>query len=194
MKSTGSIVISFVLGLLLLHWSATWAQGDDTSVIKWQPEPLLTYTDFMAKAQNGSEVAMTSSGFYFQYQYNGREELTVELYATFDKSKSWFKPEGKVPEVLAHEQCHFDITELYVRKLRQQLANADFKKKNDFQKQLTKMFNDNNSKCAKAQRDYDAETKHGIDKEEELKWQKKVALELNELDAYRDEKFVVEVQ
>lgn len=180
------------MGLLLLvqHHSA---QAQNNNEIHWQPTPLLDYADFMGKPQNGSEVAMTSSGFYFNYQYNGKEDLILELYATFDKSKSWFKPEGKFPEVLAHEQCHFDITELYARQLRQQIATFHFKKKNDFEKPLTKMYNDCNKKCSQAQRDYDLQTKHGIETEKQLQWQQKIAKELAALEDFTKEKMEIKV-
>lgn len=179
--------------LLFLNFQVN-AQDGVSNEIHWQPAPLLDYTDFMGKPQNGSEVAMTSSGFYFNYQYNGKEDLTLELYATFDKSKSWFKPEGKVPEVLAHEQCHFDITELYVRQLRQQIAACHFKKKTDFDKPLTKMYNDCNKKCSQAQRDYDQQTRHGIETEKQQEWQQKIAKELAALEEFTQEKMEFKVE
>lgn len=181
-----------IIALLMLVLNLN-GQGLTTNEILWQPMQLLDYSDFMGKPQNGSEVAMTSSGFYFNYQYNGNDYLTLELYATFDKSKSWFKPEGKVPEVLAHEQCHFDITELYVRQLRQQIAAYHFKKKSDFEKPLTKMYNDCNKKCSQTQRDYDQQTRHGIDTEKQLEWQQKIAKELDALKEFMQEKMDIKV-
>jgi hypothetical protein len=182
-----------IIGLLMIGLKVN-CQDADTNIIHWQPTPLLDYNDFTGKPQNGSEVAMTSSGFYFNYQYNGKEDLTLELYATFDKSQSWFKPEGKVPEVLAHEQCHFDITELYVRQMRQQISAYRFKKETDFDKPLTKMYNDCNKKCSQAQRDYDQQTRHGIETEKQLEWQQKIAKELEVLNAFTKEKMEFKVE
>jgi len=188
-----SITLCFFLAVMLFQAGQIKAQTPDNNLIHWQPTPLLTYADFMGQPENVSEVAMTSSGFYFNYQYNGKGVLTVELYATFDKSQSWFKPDAKVPEVLAHEQCHFDIAELYVRKLRQQISNATFKTNSDVQKELSKMFNDCNSRCAKEQRNYDAQTKHGIDTEKQEQWQEKIAKELAELNDFTQEKMEIKV-
>ena len=194
MNFTAKLFMTFIIVGLLTVVKQVNAQHDGSNEIHWQPLPLLDYTDFNGEPQNGSEVAMTSSGFYFNYQYNGKEDLNLELYATFDKSKSWFKPEGKLPEVLAHEQCHFDITELYVRQLRKQITAFQFKKKTDFAKPLNKMYDDCNKKCSQAQRDYDLQTKHGIETEKQQEWQQKVANELAELKEFTREKMELKVE
>lgn len=39
-----------------------------------------------------------------------------------DPKQSWVKPDRKTPELLRHEQGHFDIGEIYARKIRTALA------------------------------------------------------------------------
>ena len=74
-------------------------------------------------------AATTASGisYNFSTSYENNElkvEYTVSAY--FYPTRSWYKPEVCNDVTLMHEQLHFDITELYARKMSKQLAETKF--------------------------------------------------------------------
>ncbi|MEO8149011.1 MAG: DUF922 domain-containing protein [Bacteroidia bacterium] len=160
------------------------AQGKDSTLITWSDSYKLNYDDFMGKPGKEAEVALTSSGIYFLYEYDGKSQLSIQLSSMFDKTKSWFKEDGKVPEVLSHEQTHFDITELNVRLFRKALTERSFRKANNFDVLLPRIYNDFTGKCSQMQNDYDNQTNHGTDTNAQKGWEKKVAKQLEELKQY----------
>ncbi len=51
------------------------------------------------------------------------------MVAFFDRQRSWVKNEAKLDYVLRHEQGHFDIFEVYTRKIRKALSEKKLIKK-----------------------------------------------------------------
>src|SRR5262249_44372894 len=101
-------------GLVVILLSAAALPGN---FIYWSAEKKLTGSDFQGRPDPASSMkAMTHSGIAYSWQCaNGT--LTYEVIARFDRSKSWMRP-GAETKLLLHEQKHFDITEIYARKMR----------------------------------------------------------------------------
>ena len=53
-------------------------------------------------------------------------ELDFEVNAYFYPEESWYKPAVCDTFILGHEQLHFDISELFARKMRGRLRNTTF--------------------------------------------------------------------
>lgn len=169
---------------LFLRFHCSIAQANDSNVMEWSAGYKLTYEDFKGMPGNGSEVALTSSGFYFLYDYDGNKHLKVEIKAMFDKSKSWFREDGKNEQVLLHEQTHFDITELYVRQFRKFLVEKQFTSGMKFNLLLPRYYNEFINKCSTAQNHYDIETSHGTRDAQQKEWEKKITRQLKQLEEY----------
>lgn len=104
----------------------------------------------------------------------------VRASSSFDKGKSWVKPDQKTDKLLQHEQYHFDITEYWARELEkglrgvvgcgttQQKANDDAEAKGNAAK--AKCAED----CKKLQEKYDTETDHGRKEDKQKEWCEKV--------------------
>ena len=77
----------------------------------------LRWSDFKGKVPLGSgAAATTASGISYEFStfYKGDEmfvDYTVTTY--FYPTKSWYKPKICNDVTLAHEQLHFDISELF---------------------------------------------------------------------------------
>ena len=84
---------------------------------------------------------------------------------------------------MAHEQLHFDITELYARKFRQQVAHLVVS--NSIKSQLQNLHEKINKELALAQNTYDRETDNSVNLELQNKWNSYVKLELKKLEAYK---------
>src|SRR5690606_36236150 len=90
--------------------------------IVWHPLRKLTISNFRGPIDKRPFLAATSSTFRYAMKMNnftGRALISVESY--FDCKLSYFKPSTQDSAVLAHEQLHFDITEIYARKFRKKV-------------------------------------------------------------------------
>ena len=171
--------IFLVLGLMA---DATAQQHKCKDCIEWSEDKKLKWSDFKARPNRlSSNAALTDSGMSIGLKCDGTtSEVTIQCF--FDRSKSWTK-NNESKYLLAHEQLHFDITELFVRKLRKQLAALN----NDCNKlsQKVQEYYDNNYKEFVAyQQRYDSESNHSLNKEKQKYWEAKVTRELNELRPY----------
>ena len=87
---------------------------DNTAYIPYGQERPLQIADFTGSSQAmGAEMAATMSGMEFSSTgtiESGENVINIVITPYFDSRQSWFKEEGKIPAVLAHEQAHFDIT------------------------------------------------------------------------------------
>ena len=100
----------------------------------------------------------------------------------FIKSKSWAKSKNN-DILLIHEQGHFDIAELFARKLRKAFAEYKFNYKT-VGKDIDNLFLLNKQERAKMDALYDKETKHSQDKQQQILWNKRIKTELNKLKKY----------
>ncbi|MGB2759905.1 MAG: DUF922 domain-containing protein, partial [Maribacter stanieri] len=95
-------------------------------VVSWEPNFRFTWNDFKGDVPiTSGAAATTASGITYRFStYYENDELKVDynVYAYFYPTKSWYKPKLCNEVTLLHEQLHFDITELYARKMRKQLA------------------------------------------------------------------------
>lgn len=97
---------------------------------------------------------------------------------------SWVKPGSKDPQLLAHEQLHLNISELYGRKLRKSMAEFIPDPDSDIKKILERIYQKNESARRQMQEKYDRETAHGHKKEAQTKWEEFLRTELSKLKAY----------
>ncbi|OGX89295.1 hypothetical protein BEN47_07830 [Hymenobacter lapidarius] len=112
--------------------------------------------------------------------------FTGTVQATFDPTASWFRdPKNFTPQLLRHEQLHFDITEVYARIMRQKLvvfqAKADCAKLQPAFNNLTKAVY---AEWDREQNRFDAETSHGLNAVKQDYWEKQTQIKLAQLAAF----------
>ncbi|HEX8348695.1 MAG TPA: hypothetical protein VF598_01915 [Hymenobacter sp.] len=98
--------------------------------IPWHPARRLRQVDFKAHAVGQPFDAATSSFLRYRYFNRAREGVAlVRIENVFDCHRSYFKDVDNAASILAHEQAHFDISEIYARRLaralQQQVANLE---------------------------------------------------------------------
>ena len=162
------------------------AQGNR---IPWREGTKLNWTDFTGPPDHSSEHdATTRYSFDYNYKWDGNGAITVKISLYFDKNISWKKAgEGLTPELLKHEQIHFDIAELYARKMRKTFAEytAAHKSGPNTKNEIAKLFSEMSAETQKFQDVYDSETNHSEITEKQMEWNKKVSLMLSELSQYK---------
>lgn len=190
--------IAGVLFLVLFIISSFQSKMPDMGeTITWSPTKL-TWDDFKKKISgNTIEAACTVWGIYISnHPKQVSDTFYFDVHAFFSKTLSAknTKKESLTDNVLTHEQKHFDITEVYARMLRKDLEEAKFKNVTDFYKSVQLMYNKESSACNKEQAEYDNETKHSMNIDEQEKWNKKVAEELEKYKAYTDTQLKIVVK
>jgi predicted secreted Zn-dependent protease len=79
----------------------------------------------------------------------------------------------KTDYILAHEQGHFDITEIFARKLNEALQNYEFNKKT-FRKDINDIYQAIVKQKEEYQKMYDGETDHSRNKKIQYEWLEKI--------------------
>lgn len=148
----------------------------------WRADSLLTTEHFQAKRNNvkGAFAYTTLSIWLYQRDVAGKLLFFVD--ALMLKSKSFLPKDA--PYALNHEQKHFDLCEVYARKIRQKLAEKDFTKVKDTQAEVSKIYNRLMDDYTKEQEKFDKETEHGINAAKQKIWDDKIAAMLADLAAY----------
>ena len=161
------------------------ANTDSTNIIYWSSSRPLSWSDFkgIPDTKYNGISAITSSGIL---HYKGCEKglISYKVKAYFEKYESWVKTEALTGHHLEHEQLHFDITEIYARKLRKALANKQFRCGQEVQ--LEKFVDDFLKDWRNEQDKFDYHTKHSLDSEQQHEWFDKIAAELASLEEYAE--------
>jgi hypothetical protein len=185
----------FQLILFLFHLSSGLGNSNPTKefsasdTLAWHPETKLTWNDFLAEAPSRNNfAAFTYTLISMEYSAkitNGKVTPKFEIYAAFNKRKSWVKnqKEARTAEILAHEQAHFDIAEITARKLRKALLNETYSR-NNLEDKINTIYQETIQAGDTMQAQYDEESNHGLNKIQQLQWLKRVERELAELADY----------
>lgn len=145
--------------------------------IAWQSSKTLSWSDFKGNPSAGDNfVASTSSGMSQSYVIGGDGVLNKEetqVVAHFYPEYSWFKTKDTTALLLKHEQTHFDITEIHARILNARIQSYKFTSNSKVEvKALYEKIEDQRRNM---QRKFDEETNHSINREEEKKWEVRIA-------------------
>jgi len=148
--------------------------------IIWQKDSLLTQADFKGKVTKQWAGCCATFLMVEPKETNGNIIFSVQ--AVFIKSKSNIIKTSEY--ILKHEQLHFDICELFARKLRKEMLETDFTKVKNIQHVIQTMYNKINMEYAKYEEKYDQDTNHGENPAKQKVWEDDVAIQMKALDQY----------
>lgn len=155
-------------------------QANAEELISWSANKKLTWADYKGSPKPGADaVASTATYLGIEYSFNNKG-FGYKITCSFSKTRSWGS--HKTDYILAHEQGHFDIAEIFARKLNWRMSEYRFDK-NNFKTDLKKIYDEITREKEVMQNDYDRETNHSIKKEKQVEWLKKIDQALTE---YRD--------
>lgn len=155
--------------------------GETEELIDWSPARKLTWDDYKAAPDPGSDAA-ASTTTYLTISYNiTSREFSYAIESKFSKTRSWGL--YKTPYILSHEQGHFDIAEVFARQLNKKMREYRFDKRS-YERDLKKIYDEVLAGKKKMQDDYDRETNHSINREMQSEWLKKIAKMLEEYKDY----------
>ena len=154
----------------------------------WHPERPLSWEDYKGNPSTIRETnvaARTSCRFGIKIDtLSTPGKANVIVTNEFICSQSSVRPGQQQLSLLAHEQLHFDLCEVYARSLRKTLAAAALTPANvaaiskDAFLQTYQLYREQQAL-------YDVETAHGLNQEAQTHWQKKISDALIVLKAYQ---------
>lgn len=140
---------------------------EDDEFIPWLGDRLLTWNDFQSPPKRNTDaVASTSTSLGIAYQVEDGK-LTYQITCNFSKKKSWGSM--KTDYILAHEQGHFDITEIFARKLHKALDEYDFNRKN-YKGDISRIYQKIVAEKEAMQHAYDKESDHSRKRRLQFEW------------------------
>jgi hypothetical protein len=156
--------------------------------IEWSPYRRLTWDDFKGRpreALNPGVAAQTYCGFGFQTnRVTMFKQAKVFSINTFSCYLSWVRPDQKGrADLLAHEQGHFDLCEVYARQLRKVLLERKLTVYNlttDANLEFRHIYNQYLNK----QELYEKGTDYGRNRQKQLEWEQRIREYLDELHDY----------
>ena len=152
--------------------------------IQWNEKRKLKIEDFKGTTEKRPFTAATVSSFrYLLSTKTGySKHYTIKATTFFDCKTSYFKHSTSDSIVLAHEQIHFDISELYARKflIRMEKEAKSVKEALEIQQ---KVLNDISRELQLKQDEYDSEVY--ADRLKQPKWNKWINLELEKTNSYK---------
>lgn len=149
--------------------------------ILWSADKKLVWEDFKGNPDyKKTYTAITQYNIYSDSTEFKNDTLVFAIRNLFNPNESWVKQLSE--ELLTHEQLHFDIAEVYARKLRKLIKTHVFYRNTmnwDFREFHDKVL----AECAMRQKQYDEETGHSVNSKRQKEWEAQIAKELEE---YRD--------
>lgn len=154
--------------------------------IVWSAGRKLTWADFKGAVPDASAFsAATSASINYQSAYSSPfAKVKFFTEAVFHCHESWVKPVfiGDT-SLLRHEQGHFDLSEIYARQVRRQLA-ADKLSYYLVGIPAQKILDELSQAFDARQKQYDEETDHGRNHEKQEQWDKEIQQSLATPGAY----------
>lgn len=173
-------VIVFFLSLTFIY------SGDE--YIGWNPFYQLQWDDFRGEPPPG---ARGDAGAVVKIQakpYRIKDEVFYDVKALFNRDKSWVRDGSDI--LLRHERIHFDLAELYARKIRQrigQLKHDDVKDIRVFNAAIRELLDESNEVDIR----YDVETLHGAMSGRQKEWNLSVRDELKVMEPFARKRKII---
>lgn len=157
--------------------------------IIWKEDQKLIWDHFKSpvnRKNNPDVVAYTHCGWEYSVikSTNPKSPVTIEITTIFNENKSWKDVTRINDYVLVHEQKHFDIAEIFARKLRKEVGEK-VKTSGDYDKVFETIYHKISTDYRNFQISYDKDTEHGMNKEKQAEYNALISEELEHLKSYK---------
>jgi predicted secreted Zn-dependent protease len=170
-----TLIVFFILPLFVV------AQNEES--VQWSVNKKLDWNDYLAKPSSTSDAAaITSTSIGIEYHVTNNT-FTYTVTCLFSKTRSWGR--NKTDYILQHEQGHFDITEIFARKLAKELSDYKFNSE-DYERQVNVIYKRIMDEKEEYQNRYDMETDFSRNKEKQAEWLDRIRAELEKSSAFAD--------
>ncbi len=143
-------------------------------MLDWSAGRKLTWSDFTQIPDDGKKIAALTT-YEISYEFvRGASGWEPIVSCRFNQRESWVKRTRERKYILEHEQLHFDIAELFARKLRKKYDELSWiggRPERSPQAVFEEIF----ASCKVMQWQYDEETDHGTIDVQQDRWASVVA-------------------
>ncbi len=158
----------------------------EDEVISWSKDRKLTWGDYKGKPQKRFAAASTVYSLGRKV-LNGKDgAIVARISAYFYCNDSWKNVNWINESVLAHEQKHFDIVELYARKFRKGMSEMILSNFKDAEEKVDSLYEVINKEMDVFQDKYDDETNGSMDSEGQKKWNNNIDNEITALGKFQN--------
>ena len=152
--------------------------------IAWIPAIQLSWNDFKGTPENNT-VELAATDYSILYTLHAFSQgMTITLKCAFNIKSSWTK-DTTDEFLLSHELGHFNLAEVYARKIRKDLSSQSFKY-DSATNQFKKVYNKYYTLLNKQQDAYDFATNFSKNHIVQKLWTARIDSMLHSLDSYRD--------
>jgi hypothetical protein len=171
-KALYQIIIIFLLGSFITHVAAQ-ASTDDKIIsgdtLKWEY--------FTGKPDSTSNFwATTNWGVYYKYTITSFHADTIKINLKVWhvlKGNSWILPEKESDQLLHHEQGHFNLAILCEDEFKKAIDTTTFLM-TGYDQKINLIFNSVLNNIAEMEKQYDKETNHMYNLDEQKQWDEKI--------------------
>lgn len=164
---------AILLALLFIH-----------PTIEWDSAKRITWTDFKGLCKDSSAAA-TCTNIYMENEIDGEGNMSFNVRAVFLPTKSYVSPTcSKSIKLLQHERLHFDITEVYARRLRILLVPFQHSRPDKYYNEAMYWYEIILQQWREAQASYDLESEHSQNVLSQQAWEVHIKNELNKSEYY----------
>ncbi len=170
------------INLCFLFFSILAYSQSSSDTIFWSNNYKLVWSDFQGIPDTPSKYGAVSNPIIKYHLSSNEDSFKVKVICFFIKSSSWSKFKNS-DTLLMHEQGHFDISEIFARKLRKEFAEYKFNYRT-VGHDIDKLFRINKQQCLEMDSLYDKETNLSRYGKQQIIWQNKIKLELDKLQKF----------
>ncbi|HEX5152349.1 MAG TPA: hypothetical protein VFW07_12935 [Parafilimonas sp.] len=138
----------------------------------------LQWSDYTGEVDKHSAYWATTF-WYVHYKYKiiqahgDTVKIDLQVWPALQE-KSWVLPDKKSPELLQHEQGHFDLARLLTAEFKKE-AGSTALLMNNYSRKLDSIFNAALTNIKQMEIQYDKETNHMWNRDAQERWNKKIA-------------------
>jgi hypothetical protein len=181
-----------VFFISLFVWGETFSQSKNARrtarSLEWNEFYELTWSDFEGTRTSDAIGDAATVVRIEAKPFRTGSKIQYRVTALFIRSKSWVSDPSQ--SLLKHERLHFDLAELYARKIRKrvdELNRQNVKSIKVYNAAVQELLDESNIE----DRRYDIETLHGAMVKKQAAWENSIREELDLLDDYRNQKRVI---
>jgi hypothetical protein len=164
---------------------------ENPNLIVWKESQKLSWQDFKGKPEKRFAAASTSYDILKEINKNIESDFLIDIKAVFNTEKSWRKRTWVNDQVLEHEQKHFDIVEIFARKLRKSMVVNSKLSEQELTKKIDSLYLANEKAMDVYQDKYDEETDGSMNGEMQRKWNETIKQELLLLNSFKSTTLII---
>ncbi len=155
-------------------------RNDKADTVFYTPDRPLVWDDFRDTPRPGPYAATVFPSFAQEGRTtveNGVIHLDLLLKVYVLKDASWVRPGSRDEYGLNHEQRHFDLVKLVAERFKRKVL-ADTLTVEDYDGQIGYEYLESYREMNRVQEQYDDETQHGLNREAQDRWNRRIDEEL----------------